>query len=40
MVYYSHEESITFAGEKIIKYIENSIDDFEKILWNNFAMRK
>lgn len=33
MVYCSHEGTITFAGKKIIDFIENSIDDIEKILW-------
>ncbi|WP_191017909.1 hypothetical protein [Treponema zioleckii] len=38
MIYYSHEGTITFAGEKIIKFIENNFDDIEKILWNNFSL--
>lgn len=36
MIYYSHEETIAFAGEKIIDYIKKSIGDIEKILWDSF----
>lgn len=39
MVYCSHEGTITFAGKKIIDFIENSIDDIEKILCYNPAAK-